>query len=280
VLTKGIPIPKQLREETPAEAKEIREKYEESKMDNWLNRFMKNPHYSIVENEGAGDCLFACVRDAFSQIAQQTSVQKIRKKLSEEATETLFTNYRELYDMYAGQILKETQEIKSLGAKYAEIQNRHMAAIDRNEKKMLADLGKKTKAEHTKLIENKKVTAEILKEYTFMKDIESLPKLKKKITTCEFWGETWALSTLERILNIKFILLSSEAYNSNDINNILQCGQLNDTILENQGYFKPDYYIIVNYLGWHYNLVGYRKKMIFTFKEIPYDINNMPNPKR
>ena len=54
---------------------------------------MKNNHYSIQDNEGNGDCLFATIRDAFSTIAQQTSVHKIRKKLSEEATQQIFQNY-------------------------------------------------------------------------------------------------------------------------------------------------------------------------------------------
>jgi hypothetical protein len=66
-----------------------------------------------------------------------------------------------------------------------------------------------------------------------MKGVDTLDKFKKKIKSCEFWGETWAISTLERILNIKFINLSEEAYKSHDTNNVLNCGQLNDTILEN-----------------------------------------------
>jgi ribA/ribD-fused uncharacterized protein len=108
-----------------------------------------------------------------------------------------------------------------------------------------------------------------------MKDVDTLEKFQKKIRSCEFWAETWAISTLERILNVKFILLSKESYTSRDLNNVLQCGQLNDSVLENRGEFKPDYYIIVEYLGWHYTLVGYKKKLIFNFGELPYDIKRM-----
>jgi predicted NAD-dependent protein-ADP-ribosyltransferase YbiA (DUF1768 family) len=112
----------------------------------------------------------------------------------------------------------------------------------------------------------------MLNEYKFMKDVDTLEKFKRKIQTCEFWAETWALSTLERILNIKFILLSSEAYKSKDVANILNCGQLNDVILESRGEFTPEFYIIVDFLGWHYKLITYKKKQIFTFSELPYDI--------
>ena len=87
-----------------------------------------------------------------------------------------------------------------------------------------------------------------------MKDVDTLDKFKRKIQTCEFWAETWAISTLERILNIKFILLSSEAHRDGDFANVLKCGQLNDTLLESRGEFIPEYYIMVDHLGWHYKL--------------------------
>jgi predicted NAD-dependent protein-ADP-ribosyltransferase YbiA (DUF1768 family) len=274
-LTKGVPTPKNLREEGQLEAKDIRDKYKEEKTDNWINKFMKNKNYSVVDNEGGGDCFFATIRDAFSQIAQQTSVQKIRKKLSDEADEQTFLNYKEHYDMYQAALIKDTNDIKILEKQYADIKMRYASVLDRNEKKHLTDSGKIIKEQHDRLVQEKKVTAEILKEYRFMKDVDTLEKFQKKIRSCEFWAETWAVSTLERILNVKFILLSKEAHAARDLNNVLQCGQLNDSVLENRGEFKPDYYIIAEYSGWHYTLVGYKKKMIFNFTELPYDIKRM-----
>jgi len=274
-LTKGVPTPKKLREEGQLEAKDIRDKYKEEKTDNWINKFMKNKHYSVVDNEGGGDCFFATIRDAFSQIAQQTSVQKIRKKLSDEADEQTFLNYKEHYDMYQAALIKDTNDIKILEKQYADIKMRYASVLDRNEKKQLTDSGKIVKDQHDKLVQEKKVTAEILKEYRFMKDVDTLEKFQKKIRSCDFWAETWAISTLERILNVKFILFSKEAHTAKDLNNVLQCGQLNDSILESRGEFKPDYYIIVEYLGWHYTLVGYKKKLIFSFGELPYDVKRM-----
>ena len=37
-----------------------------------------------------------------------------------------------------------------------------------------------------------------------MKHVDTLDKFKAIIKKCEFWADTWAISTLERILNIKF----------------------------------------------------------------------------
>lgn len=278
VLTKGVPIPNQLKEETSQTAKDYKEKYHESPSDNWIEKFMKNSNYSIVDNEGGGDCLFSTIRDAFSSIAQQTSVIKIRNKLSSEVTEQVFNDYKEQYDMYNSTIILDTNKIKELEAEYLLLRQKFQGIIDRNEQKIISENAKNVKKEHDKLVEEKKITAALLKDYKFMKGIDTLDKLKKKVRTCEFWAEIWTISTLERILNIKFIILSSEAYKSGDIKNILQCGQ-SDKMLENKGIFTPEFYIIVDYTGSHYKTVGYRKKMIFKYSEIPYDIKKMISDK-
>jgi len=275
ILTKGVPLPPLLAEESSKKAKDIREKYKESLSENWIQKFMENNYYSITDNEGGGDCLFATIRDAFSSIAQQTSVNKLRKKLSDEADDKIFMNYKEQYDMYNQNIIEETNKIKELAIEYTKIRERFNNTLDRNEKKFFSEEAKKVKSVHDKLIEEKKVTSQILSEYKFMKGIDTLDKFKKKVRSCEFWAETWTISTLERILNIKFIILSSEAYKVDDSKNIMLCGQLNDEYLQNKGVFYPEFYIILDYTGSHYKLIGYKKKTIFKFQEIPYDIKKL-----
>ena len=275
VKIKGVPIPPLLKEETQKEAKDIREKYHPSAKDTWIDKFMKNKNFSIQDNEGGGDCLFATIRDAFSSIAQQTSTTKIRKKLATEASQEIFENYKEQYDMYSASIIRDTNKIKELANEYAQIKQRFGDIIDRNEQKALILHAKEVKAEHDRLVEEKKVSTAILKEYKFMKGVDNLEQFRKVVRHCDFWADTWAISTLERILNIKFILLSSESYKSGDEKNVLQCGQLNDAILEQRGRFTPEFYIMVEYTGNHYKLVGYKKKLIFKFSEIPYDIKKM-----
>jgi predicted NAD-dependent protein-ADP-ribosyltransferase YbiA (DUF1768 family) len=275
VQTQGFPQVVLLKEETNKTAKEIRENYKSDESDSWIQKFMKNNYYSISDNEGGGDCLFATIRDAFSSIGQQTSVNKLRNRLSQEADEQLFTNFKEHYDMFHQGMIEETNKIKELELEYASLKQKFTNTIHRDEQKMLSEAAKKVKSEHDQLIHEKKVTANLVNEYKFMKGVDTLEKFKTKIRSCEFWAETWAISTLERILNIKLIIFSHEAYKNNDINNVLQCGQLNDSILENKGIFTPDFYIVVDYTGTHYKLVGYKKKMIFQFEEIPYDMKQM-----
>ena len=275
ILTQGVPIPALLNEETQKKAKDYRERYHPEPNDNWIQKFMKNKNYSITDNEGGGDCLFATIRDAFSSIAQQTSVNKLRRKLSDEADDSIFQKYKDDYDMYSTAILGDTNKIKELEVEYITLKQKFSSTIDRNEQKLLTSEAKKVKAEHDKLVEEKRVTTQILKEFKFMKGIDTLEKFKGKIKKCEFWADAWAISILERVLNIKFIMLSSEAYKKDDLKNVLKCDQLIDSILENKGIFTPEFYIIVDHTGDHYKTVGYKNKLIYKFSEIPYDIKNM-----
>jgi len=275
ILTKGAPIPAELNEETEQKAKDYRDRYHEDSHDIWIQKFMKNNNYSITDNEGGGDCLFATIRDAFSNIAQQTSVNKLRNKLSQEADDKTFEGYKEHYDMYNTSLLSDTNRIKELEAEYITLKQKFSSVIDRNEQKLITQNAKEVKKEHDKLVHEKKITTEILKEYKFMKGVDTLEKFKSKIRKCEFWADTWAISTLERLLNIKLIILSSESYRHGDIKNVLNCGQLNDDILENKGIFMPEFYIIVEHTGNHYKTIGYKHKLIYKFSEIPYDIKNM-----
>ena len=272
ILTRGVPIPPLLPEETKKTSKELTTQYKEANTDNWVQKYMKNKNYFIVDNEGKGDCLFATIRDAFSSIAQQTSVEKLRKKMSNEANEKLLSVYKELYDSFNNMIIESTIQIKELNIEYNKLQQLFATTLDRNERKDISESAKKIKLQHDNMVKEKAVSSRMINEYKFMKGIDTLEQLKKKMRTCDFWAETWAISTLERILNVKTILLSSEAYREKDLSNVLQCGQLNDDILEKMGVFLPEYYIIEDFTGGHYKLIGYKDKLIFKFSELPYEL--------
>ena len=271
-LTHGVAIPELLKEEFRADADKQRTKYDEKKDKVWIETYMKNNKYYLVDNEGGGDCFFATIRDAFGQLGQQTTIRKLREKLANEITQEVFLGYKEQYDMLKASVLQDTQHIKELENEYEKYKKKFSDTLDRNEQKMYAENSKKIKTQHDQFVKEKRVTNELLKEFVFMKEIDTLEKFKEKIKTCEFWADTWAISTMERILNVKFILLSSEAYKEKDLSNVLQCGQLNDIILESRGEFIPDYYILLDYTGNHYKLMGYKKKQILQFSEVPFDL--------
>jgi len=273
-VVKNVTLPALLLEETKEKAKSRREKYKPTQKedDPWVQKFMENGNYTITDNEGGGDCFFAVIRDAFLQIGQQTTVQKLRNKISNEATQDIFMRYKEQYDLFNLSIVNDTKEIKRLEIEYNKFKEMVAQTLDREQKAKLVNTAKEIAEQRERIIREKKTAKENLSEYKFMKNLDTLEKFQAKIRTCEFWAETWAISTMERVLNIKFILLSQEAYKDHDICNVLNCGQLNDTILESRGEFRPDYYIITEYNGYHYKLISYKKRGIFKFSEIPYDI--------
>jgi hypothetical protein len=102
-----------------------------------------------------------------------------------------------------------------------------------------------------------------------MEGVNTIEDLRRKIQTSSFWGETWSISTLERELNLKFILFSKQSFEMGDEDNVLNCGQLNDTILQDAGVFNPTHYIMLAYSGNHYELIKYNKKGAFTYDELP-----------
>ena len=271
----GAKIPKMLVKETSKQATDIREKYHEGSTDTWLQKYMKNTNYAITNNEGNGDCLFATIRDAFQSIGQDTTVDKLRKKIADDAKQEIFTVYKQNYDMYSKEIIDTKAAYIREKQVYDELKSKFTSTIDREQQLIISDASKKKKKELERLKREYDYAKENIKDFIFMKDINNLAELKKMIKTCDFWADAWAINTLERILNIKIIILSSKIYKSGDLNNVMQCGDFVDPIIESRGTFDPEFYIMVEHTGSHYMLVGYKKKQIFTFNEIPYDIKKM-----
>lgn len=137
VLTKGIEIPPLLKEETKKMANDIIQKYHTKNSDNWIVKYMKNNYYYFVENEEGCDSFFSCIRDAFSQIAQQTSIQKLRKKFADSVSNDVFLFYKDNYTRFYNTLNDTIKNAKNLNIEYDKIREQYNHILDRNEKKII-----------------------------------------------------------------------------------------------------------------------------------------------
>jgi hypothetical protein len=264
--------PTNLIEENEETSETLKKQYNESSKNNWVEKFMKNNNYNIIDNEGGGDCFFAVIRDAFHQIGHQTTVQKLRDVLAHEATDEIYMQYRTLYVNYFTEIQLKLKEMKQIKKTIAEMKKRNELTKDKQESAKIIGEVKEINNRFQRVKLEKEDTEELMEEFKHMASIDTFEKFKEFIKTSSYWADTWAVSTLEKLLNIKIIILSKEAFEHGDLDSVLQCGQLNDSHFEQQGNFKPDFYIMTCYLGFHYQLISYKHKRIFKFTEIPYDI--------
>ena len=265
-------IPESLPEETKADAETNKIDYRESKDIPWIQKFMKNNKYDIIDNEGGGDCFFAVIRDAFKQIGKDTTVEKLRSLIAKETTDAQFTEHRKLYTGFLSEYKNKEGEIKDIKHKISILKKRaDENAKNKVEQKMILEEANALVKKHAELVIEKDDAKELLDEFKYMESVDTLDKFRDFIMTSKYWADDGSISTLERLLNIKVIIFSEEAYDNGDLDTVLNCGQLQEHDVENQGR-SPDFYIMTSYTGNHYKLISYKEKNIFAFKEIPYDV--------
>lgn len=272
----GAKIAKPLETETKDKAKDIRDKYKEKDGDNvWLQKYMKNRNYSIKDNEGGGDCFFATIRDAFETIGQQTTVRQLRTRLSDSIKQEDYINYKERYDMFQTQLDNTKRDSIRLKKEHENLKKQLTETIAKEDKLRIRAEALKIQKEYEQVKADNAMAKDYITEVIFMKNIDNLEQFKQYLKTSEFWADVTAIDKMEILLNIKFVILSSEKYENNDMDNVLQCGNFVSPIIESIGSFNPEYYIIVEHTGTHYMLVGYKKKEIFTFRELPFDLKKL-----
>jgi len=263
-----------LQEETKQEALAMKEGFTSGKGREWIQEYMKNTNYTILDNDGEGDCFFFVIRDAFEQIGQQTSVKDLREALAHDESELVFMNYKDIYTNAETAYRQEKKQIDQLQTEYEKYKKMISATLNKAEQKTLTASARKIKEQHDKIFLESKFSKKTLMDTRFMKGVDTLAQFKDKIMTSQYWADENAIAKLERLLNVKFILMSNEAYKAGDFANILNCGEV-DERTQAEGVFRPEYYIICDYSGSHYQLIKYKKKGIFKFSEIPYDIKKL-----
>ena len=274
--------------ETDKDEKKERKKYKKPvdrrDPNSWIQEYLHNNNYSVLDNEGGGDCFFAVIRDGFKNINKDVSVDKLREMLTEKTTQDQYQNYKERYTMLKNELTDIRRQIPDTKAKTKEIKKKFNKLVRTAKKEKdvptRSSQMKEAKQEKKKYTESKEKGERLerdLKEakrnwsdISWMKGITSLDKLKSKMLTCNFWADSVTTDVLELVLNTKFVIISSVNWGQGTPP--LICGNFVQQEVEDKGYFKPKYYIIMEHTGNHYKLIKYKGKGIFRFHEIPYGL--------
>jgi predicted NAD-dependent protein-ADP-ribosyltransferase YbiA (DUF1768 family) len=272
---KALSLPAQTKETAQAEHAAFKKQSGQP----WIQTHMQNNHFGITDNEGGGDCLFAVIRDAYRTRGKYVEVPELRRKLAAEATEDVFQNYKEKHTMTADAIAATSAEMRTLVDANARLKQRLERTTEAKEQEAIITESRRNAAQFKRLKSEQALSKELLQDFHFMKHVNTLEDFREMLKSCAFWADTWAISTLERVLRIKLIILSSERFHAGEMGGVLQCGQLNDRVLEDQGTFEPDFYIMAEHTGMHYKLITYKDEALLTFQEIPYDIKVMVTEK-
>lgn len=267
-------------EQTREEAEKEYLQYQFNPQHTWVSQFMHVNKYTIHDNEGGGDCFFAVLRDALRSKGINISILEIRKKLADEADNDIFKGYFDLYDIVYKQYIQSSKD-KIEAKNEFDATKIKLKSTDLliTEKQKLFDRAKqaeqKFKDSNLQLKNNK----ELLDELKFMNGVSNIQSFRDKIQTSSYWADVWAISTLEKIYNVKFIILSQNHFKDGDLDNILQCGEINK-ILKEKNIFQPDYYILADYIqSIHYKLIKYMDRSALSFNELPYKIKELVSNK-
>jgi len=207
--------------------------------------------------------------------------------------------------MYHNLSKTQLRETKDLVNNYEDIKRRISSIHDRAQQQLMIANAKKLVIEHNQKHDEMKYTKLLGGNYDYMRDVRSLEQLKERMMTSMYWPDGWAIATLERILNMKFIMFSRDAYETGDIDHVLQCVSVDETIdpiIQKRGVFEPTAYILIGKNGLNttqargrldsagggrsprnrhvllsrsaatYQLITYKTHGILSFSELPYDI--------
>ena len=106
--------------------------------DKWIREFMNNDNnYNIKNVNDNGDCLFLTIMYAFKSIGKSTTVQKLRRLVADNFPETIYNNYKEIYDKAHADLVKHNKRLDELNKTYNNILGEFEHQSSPNEKNQI-----------------------------------------------------------------------------------------------------------------------------------------------
>ncbi len=124
----------------------------------------------------------------------------------------------------------------------------------------------KQKSQHH--LTKQKYLQNLLRDKEHMRYIDTIEDYKQFIKSGDYVCEPWTLEILERLMNVKIILLSRE------MPHWLVCSR-QSPFPHNLSLFNPKYYILLEYTDNHYRIVEFNGAKLFTFETMPLKIKDL-----
>lgn len=254
-----------LPEESKEDANQIKTAYTVSPSDEWMNKLMKNKNY---KQEDVGGCIIAALFHAFQQIGRTLSTDNLRELIARNTTEEQAQVHIDAYKSYYDMIRRNESSIEHLKTSLKTLKQRAQSStITTTERQQIVNSAKKIKEDAENLLRQNRQYESFAKHkltpnFLAIRGTVNSEQYRLLSKTNKFCPDIYEV---ERIANVKFIVMNEDAYKDKSHDSVLVCGE--PTVK------TPDFYIIVaRSSGYKYSLVSYRGKKILTFSEIPYDI--------
>jgi len=217
----------------------------------------------VILNPRDGDCFFQSISDAYMEIGRYISVRDLRNLLSLNASEEVFKNLRQLWKDASVDYLEKQAQRRDLADLLRVITDdpRTKSQIEDNIDRLTVQLS---------IIQSESA----LDQFKWIRYIDTFEKYKDYMMTKNYWASEPDIAILERLLNIKFIIIQDP--DGTGKNYRYMCNLLDKHI---GNVFSPDFYVVVRWKGSHYELVQFKMrnglwKGIFKFENLPKTIRD------
>jgi hypothetical protein len=244
---------------------------------------MENPFYRIDEKNTC-DPYETMVEAYATQLGEKTTREILQKEVSHVITEKMTQDWNARYKTALESIIEDTKRYKEIETAHENLKKKYTETKDLNQKRECVEAAKKIKQQFDRIEKERKLSEEIVRQHRSVCVVGSRSRenvgSRQNIGSHQEIPIALAWRLLEKVLNIKCIFLSEEAFKNKDYSHIL----VTEELIEGEGEAKsqgeplyPEFYVIVEITSAksEFRTVSYQDKKLLTYHEIPYDLKKM-----
>ena len=252
----------------PEDPTKIDEETVKESKDKWVKEYMEDERYRLIDNLPNGNCFFLALVKSLKTKDIHTTVKDLRAQLADEITEEHYVNYKTRYDEFKKEgltLVAKGSELRENRSKYEAAAKKHKK--DRDKVNQILSKYKDEQLKYKQIQQELKVVKQHLMNVNFMENVSNLQEMKEKVKTKEYYADELSISIMERLLNVKIIILSGDYYEEGNAENVIMC-LVPDDVLKKVGKFLPDNYVIFENKGNHYKSIFIEDQGAFTYDEL------------